>query len=132
VDPLVPLWLIAIASIAGGALVGVLFERRFGNAARRAQKLEAELADAHAEFARYREDTTRHFGKSAELLGRMATDYREFLDHFMHGAEELCGPNVKEIDATTLERPLLDGATTPATAPPLSADTDPLAEPLPK
>jgi hypothetical protein len=68
---------------------------------------------------RYQEETKRHFGKSAELLGRMATDYREFLHHFVSGAENLCGPHLKELDASGLERPLLDGVS--ATAPPVAA-----------
>jgi len=141
VDPFVSVWLVAVASVAVGAVLGVLFERMRGPAAKRAAKFEAELVQARAELAHYRDQTKHHFGKSAELLGRMATDYREFLDHFVTGAEELCGPNLKELNASGLERPLLDGAgTTPEAAPrvdappatmppPLPLDSDPLAEP---
>ena len=117
-----------------------------GPAAKRAAKLEADLVQARTDLMRYQEDTKRHFGKSAEMLGRMATDYREFLDHFVSGAERLCGPNSKELDASGLERPLLDTANgaaagsrverapsvdavstaVPPPAPPL--DSDPLIE----
>jgi uncharacterized membrane-anchored protein YhcB (DUF1043 family) len=73
---------------------------------------------------RFQEQTKRHFGKSAELLGRMATDYREFLHHFVTGAEELCGPNLTELNASGLERPLLDGtAHAPAAAAASHAET---------
>lgn len=110
VDPFVPVWVLVGASVAGGALIGVLFERARGPAAKRAAKFEAELVQARSDLIQYRDQTKHHFGKSAELLGRMATDYREFLDHFVSGAEQLCGPNLKELGASGLERPLLDTA----------------------
>jgi uncharacterized membrane-anchored protein YhcB (DUF1043 family) len=135
------IWLVVGASSVVGVVVGILFERTRGSAAKRAAQFEAELVKTRSELMRYQEQTKQHFGKSAELLGRMATDYREFLDHFVTGAEELCGPNMKELNTSGLERPLLDG-TAPATAAaepaaPLAAsaammppplDSDPLAE----
>ncbi len=135
VDPLLPLWLIAIASVVAGAIAGVLFERSRGAAAQRAAKFEADLVRVRSELMHYQEQTKHHFGKSAELLGRMATDYREFLDHFVTGAEELCGPNMKELNASGLERPLLDGngaapAPQPTSATPAVAKTDTVA-PMP-
>ncbi len=140
------IWVIVGASGVVGVVAGILFERLRGSAAKRAAQFEAELVQARSELMRYQEQTKQHFGKSAELLGRMATDYREFLDHFVTGAEELCGPNLKELNASGLERPLLDGtatqtpfataarepaaATTPhaASMPPPPLDSDPLAE----
>jgi uncharacterized membrane-anchored protein YhcB (DUF1043 family) len=140
-DPLFPLWLVVIVSVSAGIGVGVVIERSFGTAARRAARLEADLVQSRSELMQFREETKHHFGKSAELLGRMATDYREFLDHFVTGAENLCGPGMKELNANGLERPLLDA--TPSTAepaplasapPPLAAslDRDPLAEDVAK
>ena len=148
VDPLVPLWLVVIASVVAGMGAGLLFERARGTAAKRAAKFEADLVQVRSELMRYQEETAQHFGKSAELLGRMATDYRAFLDHFVSGAEELCG-NGKQIGAAVLDRPLLDdtaptngaaaatnGAVkTTATAampPPLPLDREPLAEEVAK
>ena len=144
VDPFVPVWLVVVASVAGGALIGVLFERTRGPAAKRAAKFEAELVQARTDLIHYRDQTKHHFGKSAELLGRMAADYREFLDHFVTGAEELCGPNMTELNASGLERPLLDGTAAVAPSPaapepaatsmpsaammPPPLDSDPLAE----
>jgi len=122
-----------IIAAAAGVVAGVVFERTRGAAAKRAAKFEADLVQARSELMRYREETQRHFGKSAELLGRMATDYREFLDHFVSGAEALCGPNMKAIDANGLDRPLLDAATgIPLTTPADSMESEPLAEDAPK
>jgi uncharacterized membrane-anchored protein YhcB (DUF1043 family) len=133
IDPFLPVWLIVAGSIIAGVIAGIAFERATGSAARRAAKLEADLMQARSDLMRHQEGTARHFGKSAELLGRMATDYREFLDHFVSSAEELCGPNMKEINASGLERPLLDIARTTATQPPpLPLDSEPLAEEAPK
>lgn len=113
VDSLFSPWLILVPSVVVGAFLGVVFERTRGTAARRAAKFEADLVEARSELMRYREQTKHHFGKSAELLGRMATDYREFLDHFVTGAESLCGPNMKEINASGLDRRML-GTSAPA------------------
>jgi uncharacterized membrane-anchored protein YhcB (DUF1043 family) len=143
-DPILPLWLIVAGSIAAGIVAGILFERTLGSAAKRAAKFEADLVQARSDLMRYRDQTKHHFGKSAELLGRMATDYREFLDHFVSGAEELCGPNMKEINASGLDRRMLGTAPAPAVAagandgpspdasltppPPAALDSEPLAE----
>ncbi len=138
VDPLVPIWLIVCGSIVVGVVAGMLFERTSGSAAKRAAQFETELMHARSELMHYREGTARHFGKSAELLGRMATDYREFLHHFVSGAEELCGSTMKEISVNSLDRPLLDTAVRtsppPSPPPPVEAspmDSEPLAEDLP-
>lgn len=117
VDPLLSPWLILVPSLVVGAFVGVVFERTRGTAARRAAKFEADLVEARSELMRYRDQTKHHFGKSAELLGRMATDYREFLDHFVTGAETLCGPNMKEINASGLDRRMLGTSAGIPTAP---------------
>jgi uncharacterized membrane-anchored protein YhcB (DUF1043 family) len=121
VDPLLPVWLIVIASVAAGTLIGILFERTRGPAAKRAAKFEADLVRARSDLMHYQEDTARHFGKSAELLGRMATDYREFLHHFVSGAEEPRRHHEGD-QRQQLERPLLDTAT--SVPPP--GDTAPL------
>lgn len=127
-DSLFSPWLILVPSVVVGAFLGVVFERTRGTAARRAAKFEADLVEARSELMRYREQTKHHFGKSAELLGRMATDYREFLDHFVTGAESLCGPNMKEINASGLDRPML-GTSTPA--PVAAAGAAPAATAIP-
>jgi uncharacterized membrane-anchored protein YhcB (DUF1043 family) len=133
-DPLLPLWLIVAGSLVAGVVAGILFERTTGSAAKRAAKFESDLMQVRSDLMRYQEETARHFGKSAELLGRMATGYREFLDHFVTGAEELCGGTMKEISVNGLERPLLDTASA-TTAPPVHVapptDSEPLAEDTP-
>lgn len=129
VDPILPFLVFVTGSVVVGVVAGIVFERTTGAAAKRAAKLEADLAQTRADLLHYREETARHFGKSAELLGRMATNYRDFLDHFMSGADELCGGNVKEISLNGLERPLLD--TTSATATPTDDTAQPIdSEPL--
>ncbi len=107
------MWLIVVACAGAGILAGVLLERSFGAAAKRAAKFEADLVQARTDLMRYREETKGHFGKTAELLGRMATDYRELVDHFVTGAEQLCGSNLTEINANGLDRPLLEAESRP-------------------
>jgi uncharacterized membrane-anchored protein YhcB (DUF1043 family) len=122
---LLPFWLVVAGCVVAGVVAGVLLERSFGAAAKRAAKLEADLVRTRSDLMRHQEETARHFGKSAELLGRMATDYREFLHHFVSGAEELCGGAMKEINASGLERPLLDTARAAETP---TVDSDPREE----
>lgn len=124
-DSLLVTWVVIAAAV--GACAGILLERTRGSAAKRAAKFEADLVQVRTELMRYQDQTKQHFGKSAELLGRMATDYREFLHHFVTGAEELC-PNMKELNASGLERPLLDGtAASPAVQAPAIATQPPAA-----
>jgi uncharacterized membrane-anchored protein YhcB (DUF1043 family) len=139
--------LVVGASVIAGMGAGLLLERTRGTAAKRAAKFEADLVQARSDLMRYQEETAQHFGKSAELLGRMATDYRAFLDHFVSGADELCG-NGKQIGAAVLDRPLLDDAVpangttrangaakaVPAAAvpPPAALGQEPLAEEIAK
>jgi uncharacterized membrane-anchored protein YhcB (DUF1043 family) len=133
VDPVVPLWLLVVGTLLAGVIAGILYERFAGTAAKRAAKFESDLVQARSELMHYREETARHFGKSAELLGRMASDYREFLHHFVNGAEELCGSTMKEISVSTLSRPLLDTTGAAPPPPPVdpTIDSEPLAEDLP-
>ena len=126
-DPLMSPWLIVVASIVAGIGIGVVFERTRGSAAKRAAKFEADLVQARSDLMRYQEQTKHHFGKSAELLGRMATNYREFLDHFVSGAETLCGPNMKEINASGLDRPMLERSAAAPAAGPAAATAPPVA-----
>jgi uncharacterized membrane-anchored protein YhcB (DUF1043 family) len=134
VESLLPLLLTIAGSVAVGVVAGMVFERTNGVAAKRAARFEADLVQARSDLVRHQEETARHFGKSADLLGRMATNYREFLDHFVSGAEELCGGRMKEIAVDGLERPLLDTTSAASTPPPPvrqmppPTDTEPLAE----
>src|SRR5689334_15385676 len=137
VEPVFSSLLLVAGGVAVGTFLGVLFERMRGPAAKRAAKFEAELMQARSDLIHYRDQTKHHFGKSAELLGRMAADYREFLDHFVTGAETLCGPNLKELNANGLDRPLLDGgngtsaAATPTAAAPITTGAKPAPAPPP-
>ena len=110
VDVIVAFSLVVLGTIIAGVAAGIIFERTSGSSAKRAAQLETDLAQARTDLVHYREDTARHFGKSAELLGRMASDYREFLDHFVTGAEELCGADLKEIGVNGLQRALVGPA----------------------
>ena len=133
-DVIVAFALVVLGTIMAGWAAGIIYERTTGTSAKQAAKLEADLERTRDDFTRYRQDTAKHFGKSADLLGRMATDYRELLAHFVDGAHELCAGSI-ESSIDGLERRLLD--TTPPTAthdagPATRPDSEPLAEDAPK
>lgn len=134
-DVIVAFALVVLGTIIAGAAAGLIYERTTGASAKRAAQLEADLDRTRGDFTQYRQDTARHFGKSAELLGRMATDYRELLDHFVHGAEELCAGNLPEIGVNGLQGRLLDSESSSAphaASTPTQADSEPLPDELPK
>ena len=129
-DVIVAFALLVLGTIMAGIGAGIIYERTTGASAKHAAKLEADLDRTRGDFTRYRQDTAKHFGKSAELLGRMATDYRELLSHFVDGAHELCAGSI-ESSLDGLERRLLDttpDATHEAPSATTRADAEPLAQ----
>ena len=127
-DVIVAFALLVLGTIMAGTAAGIIYERTTGASAKHAAKLEADLDRTREDFTQYRQDTAKHFGKSAELLGRMATDYRELLTHFVDGAHELCAGSI-ESSLDGLERRLLD-TTTPAATHEATTATPADAEPL--
>ncbi len=115
IDPQMQTWLVGGVALGAGIAAGILIGRRTGGAARRMRRLETDLAQARADVARMREATTHHFAKGADLLTRVATDYRALFEHFVAGADQLCGGELKQLGAGTLDHALL-GTTTPAPA----------------
>jgi uncharacterized membrane-anchored protein YhcB (DUF1043 family) len=53
------IWLVVGASSVIGVVVGILFERTRGSAAKRAAQVEAELVETRSELMRYQEHTDR-------------------------------------------------------------------------
>jgi uncharacterized membrane-anchored protein YhcB (DUF1043 family) len=104
---------IRVAVILGFAL-GVLFGGigayillgRHGDSA----KLRAELNDLRERFSDYRDQVTRHFMRTSELVHEMTRSYRAIHEHLATGARELCnGETEGESLDTRDEDRLVDG-----------------------
>lgn len=104
---------IRVAVILGFAL-GVLFGGigaylllgRHGDTA----KLRAELNDLRERFSDYRDQVTRHFMHTSELVQEMTRSYRAVHEHLATGARELCNGDTegKSLDTRDEDR-LVDG-----------------------
>lgn len=79
--------------IAIGVVVGFILGAlavRFGNPKVREQnKIAFELKKSQAELEDYRKELTSHFAHSAELLDKMAKDYRQLYEHMASSSSAL-------------------------------------------
>ncbi len=82
-------WVIAIAALIVGMLLGFLFGKNGSNASRE-MKLADELDQAQRELSRYREEVNEHFSKTAELVNGLTSQYQKVHEHLANSAETLC------------------------------------------
>lgn len=88
-------WLIAIACLAAGTVLGVVIAGRIGNSSpARISELESELEAMQQKHNTYRESVSDHFGTTAELIQQMTDSYRDVYQHLANGAQELCTEDV--------------------------------------
>ncbi|AKJ43259.1 Z-ring associated protein ZapG [Pragia fontium] len=78
-----------IVGLVVGLVIGAL-AMRFGNRKLRQQTaLQQELNKNKAELEAYRQELVSHFSHSAELLEKMAQDYRQFQKHMIKSSTTL-------------------------------------------
>lgn len=86
----VELWIVLLLIASGlSALIGFLIARRSGPNQAKVDALEAALDEAKQQAEGVQANVNEHFEQSAVLFGRLANDYREFLDHFSTSAQSL-------------------------------------------
>ena len=81
-------WVIAIAALVIGVLLGFLFGRSGSNGSREVQ-LANELEKAQLELAKYRDEVNEHFSKTAELVNGLTTQYQKVHHHLAESAGQL-------------------------------------------
>ena len=82
-------WVIAIAALIVGMLLGFLFARSGSNGSRE-MKLSDELDKSQQELARYREEVNTHFSETAELVNGLTAQYQKVHEHLASSAQTLC------------------------------------------
>jgi uncharacterized membrane-anchored protein YhcB (DUF1043 family) len=102
----IELWIALFAALAIGATVGFVFAKRNAPKKSELNALRDQLHTAQTETAEIREGVSDHFEQSAVLFGRLAQDYRSFVEHFSESAQTL---GISEGHA----RELLEQATQP-------------------
>lgn len=81
--------LYAVVGLVVGIIIGAV-AMRFGNRKlRQQQALQYELEQKKAELETWREELVGHFAQSAELLDKMAQDYRQLYQHMAKSSSTL-------------------------------------------
>lgn len=84
------LWIVLLlVASAVSAWIGFAYARRSGPSPADVEALESALDEARAQAEGVQANVNEHFEQSALLFGRLAKDYREFLDHFSASAQAL-------------------------------------------
>ena len=86
----IEVWIVLLLlASAGSAWAGYTVARGKGPSQKDLDALEAELDEARQQAQSVQANVNEHFEQSAVLFGRLAKDYREFLDHFSSSAQSL-------------------------------------------
>lgn len=84
------LWIVLLLVASGvSGWIGFTYARRSGPSKADLDALESELDEARRQVESMQAGVNDHFEQSAMLFGRLAKDYREFLDHFSDSAQSL-------------------------------------------
>lgn len=82
------IWVIAIAALIIGILIGFLFGKNGNNGSREVQ-LANDLEKANLELSRYRDEVNEHFSKTADLVNGLTQQYQKVHQHLADSAEQL-------------------------------------------
>lgn len=82
-------WVIAIAALIVGALLGFMFGRNGSNGSREI-KLAEELDRTQHELAKYRDEVNQHFSVTADLVNDLTNQYQKVHQHLASSAAVLC------------------------------------------
>ena len=82
-------WVIAIAALIVGALLGFLFGRNGSNGSREV-RLAEELDRTQLELAKYRDEVNEHFSVTADLVNDLTNQYQKVHQHLASSASTLC------------------------------------------
>jgi uncharacterized membrane-anchored protein YhcB (DUF1043 family) len=87
--------LLIILASAAAAGAGFMYARRGAPSQSEIDSLQQELETARRQATAVQDNVTGHFEQSALLFGRLAHDYRAFLEHFSESAKDLGIDEVK-------------------------------------
>lgn len=88
------IWLIGIACLALGLVIGAAFASRLGGGPVRVRELEEQLRRLRDSDKEYRENVSEHFSTTAELVKQMTESYKDVYQHLATGAQSLCSAEV--------------------------------------
>lgn len=89
------IWLISIAALVVGAIIGYLMGRSGGGINQ--AELAAQLEETKQELENYKSEVTTHFEKTAALVNNLTDSYKEVHEHLATGAQGLCQPGAIDL-----------------------------------
>jgi uncharacterized membrane-anchored protein YhcB (DUF1043 family) len=96
------LWVVGILSFLLGTILGCIGAYLFLGRYNQALRLQEELCELRKRFSDYRDQVSRHFMRTSELVQEMTQSYRAVYEHLASGAQELCE---EELDTPSLDAP---------------------------
>jgi uncharacterized protein len=96
------LWVVGMLSFALGTILGCIGAYLFLGRNNHTARLQEELGELRERFSDYRDQVSRHFMRTSELVQEMTQSYRAVYEHLATGAQELCE---EEVDAPSLDAP---------------------------
>ena len=88
------IWLVAIAALAVGVVIGVVFASRLNTSPSRVHELENQIRSLKENHIEYKDSVSDHFSMTAELVQHMTESYKEVYQHLATGAQDLCSIEV--------------------------------------
>lgn len=83
-------WIVIVLAASGlSGWIGYAYARKGAPKQSELDALAAELEEARGAHESVQSNVNEHFEQSALLFGKLAADYREFLDHFSSSAQSL-------------------------------------------
>lgn len=99
------LWLISVAALVVGALIGYLMGRSGGG--NNQAEIAAQLEDTKKELEEYKAEVTTHFEKTSELVNNLTNSYKDVHEHLATGAQGLCQPGAIDMALEPAMQPKL-------------------------
>ena len=101
-DGTASIWIVGILCFTLGLVLGCIATYLVVARHGRTRRLQEELYQHKERFSDYRDQVTRHFMRTSELVQEMTHSYRAVYEHLASGAQHLCGD---EIEAPRLNLP---------------------------
>jgi uncharacterized membrane-anchored protein YhcB (DUF1043 family) len=84
------LWAVGILSFSLGTIFGCIGAYLILGRHNQTARLQEELREMRERFSDYRDQVSRHFMRTSELVQEMTQSYRAVYEHLATGAQELC------------------------------------------
>lgn len=117
------IWLLSIAALAIGAVIGFLMGRSTGSNNRQAELAE-QLENTQKELESYKSEVTDHFEKTAALVNNLTSSYKEVHEHLATGAQGLCQPGTIDMALEPAMTPKLESTESELDETPASEASD--------